>query len=685
LLIDLGEGFVLRSSIAVPPSPSGSGRRGIDFIIEAEAARLRLDSSSEGGNVHPAAFRLRRLTGAEYLARSAGSAVTHFRMVGHSAPWIAKRALTKLGDLGPAGFVRKLRDIGNSAASRAQDYERWIALHETPEADSALAEAIKGLETPLFSILMPVYETPKEFLRAAIESVLAQSYRHWQLCIVDDASQSTHVQDILKEYAAGDSRVQFKILPENRGISGATNEAFALSRGTWVVLLDHDDLLSRNALAELALAIRHNPSVDILYSDEDKIGAGGYRFDPHFKSAFAPELLHSQNYLNHLTACRSASVARVGGWRKKFDGSQDYDLILRLIEQPGCTVKHIPKVLYHWRATEGSTALTESEKSYAFDAGLEALRDHLSRCGVSAEAMAAPETNFYRVRYRCPEPTPLVSIVIPSRDQVELLQACIGSVQSLTTYRNVEILVVDNNSTQRAAIRYLDELQKTPGIRVLQYKEPFNFAAINNFAVRHAKGQILALLNNDLEVISPDWLTEMVSFAVRPEIGCVGAKLYYRDGSIQHAGVVLGIGGVAGHAHKYFPRQHPGSFFRLKIVQNFSAVTGACLVVKKELYESVSGMDEINLPVAFNDVDLCLKIGKLGFRHVWTPYAELYHHESVSRGSEDTQEKRARFLAEVEYMRRTWNLANDPYYSPNLTLHREDFSIGYDRVSAVAR
>jgi GT2 family glycosyltransferase len=404
--------------------------------------------------------------------------------------------------------------------------------------------------------------------------------------------------------------------------------------------------------------------------------AGGRRYDPYFKPDFSRELFRSQNYLNHLTVHRAENIRAVGGWRPGFEGSQDYDLNLRVMERiDPRAIRHIPKVLYHWRAAEGSTAASGSEKTYAYDAGFKALDEHARRTGLNAVVEAAPDTPFYRVRLLLPERRPLVSLIIPTRDRVDLLKGCVESILSRTIYENYEIIVIDNNSREPETQAYLAQLRQRANARVLSYAGSFNYSAINNFAVGHASGEIVGLINNDIEAISPEWLGEMVSWAVQPDIGCVGAKLYYADQRIQHAGVILGLGGVAGHSHKYASREDPGYFYRLKVVQNLSAVTGACLLVRKEIYDAVGGLNERDLKIAFNDVDFCLRVREAGYSNVWTPYAELYHLESMSRGLEDDLEKIRRFQSEIAYMKERWALENDPFYSPNLTRDREDFSI----------
>ena len=467
----------------------------------------------------------------------------------------------------------------------------------------------------------------------------------------------------------------------NGHISEATNSAFELAEGEWIALLDHDDLLRSHALAEVALEIDRHPEAELIYSDEDKLDAKGKRYEPNFKPDFSRELFRSQNYLNHLTVHRAKNVRAVGGWRQGFEGSQDYDLSLRIFERVDArNIRHIPKILYHWRAVKGSTASSGGEKSYAYEAGLRALQEHVSRMKLDATVEPVPDVPFYRLRFAVPEPRPLVSLIIPTRDKLDLLRGCVKSILTKTTYKPFEIIVVDNGSVEAETLAYFRKIRRRKNVRVLSWDRPFNYSALNNFAVSQSKGAIVGLINNDIEVISPDWLTEMVSWAVQEDIGCVGAKLYYANDTIQHAGVILGIGGVAGHSHKYFPRHHIGYYSRLKLVQNLSAVTGACLLVRKTVYEKIGGLDEKHLTVAFNDVDFCIRVREAEYRNVWTPYAELYHLESVSRGLEDSPEKQMRFRKEVVFMKDRWSekLTKDPFYSANLTLEKEDFSINIE-------
>lgn len=563
------------------------------------------------------------------------------------------------------------------------DYKSWIKQVERAEySDSKMEMLQQSLQyRPTISVIMPTYNTSELFLRRAIESVRAQSYFNWELCIADDASPQAHVSQVLEEYAQQDERIKTVIRERNGHISAASNSALALATGEFVALLDHDDELAQHALLVIVGAINRNPSVQILYSDEDKIDEQGNRSQPHFKPDWNPDLFFSQNYVCHLSVYRRHLLTRIGSFRTGVEGSQDHDLLLRCLPYVQAEdILHVPKVLYHWRMFEGSTALAPKEKSYTTEAGIKALRDFFSEQGrhdISVEAGALPNT--YRLHYPIPNPKPLVSLLIPTRDMLGLLRQCIQSILEKTAYKNYEILILDNDSVQPATHEYLEALQtRQAHVRVLPYRHSFNFSAINNFGVEHAQGEIIGLINNDIKVINAEWLSEMVSHALRPEIGCVGAKLYYDDDTIQHAGVIVGVGGVAAHSHKHFHRNDPGYFGRLKVVQNLSAVTAACLIVRKKVYEEVGGLEEDNLRVAFNDVDFCLKVREAGYLNLWTPYAELYHLESKSRGAEDTPEKQARFHREIEYVMNKWGemLRCDPFYNKNLSLDTDDFSLG---------
>lgn len=571
-----------------------------------------------------------------------------------------------------------------------RDYAAWVRRFDTPSLEALVAlraelEALPAEKRPLISILLPVYNPPEQWLVKAIESVRQQLYPHWELCIADDASREPHVRRVLEDYAQRDQRIKVTFRSQNGHISAASNSALELAQGEFVALLDHDDELAARALADVVLALARRPGLEFIYSDEDKIDELGRRFDPYFKPDWNPDLLLGQNYTCHLSVFRTARMRRIGGFRVGFEGSQDWDLVLRFTadvrpEQ----VCHLPRVLYHWRAIPGSTALVINEKSdYPFIAARKALTEHLAHQGIGAELISVAG-HHWRIRHPLPTPAPKVSIIIPTRNAADLLRLGIGSILAKTTYPDFEIIVVNNRSNDPATLAYFDELRGL-GVRVVDYDAPFNFSALNNFAVRAAAGSVLAFLNNDLEVINGDWLEEMVSQAVRPGIGAVGSMLYYPDDTVQHAGVILGLtgpagrDGVAGHAFKDAKRGAEGQRNRLRLAQNYSAVTAACLVIRREIFEQVGGFNETDLPVAFNDIDFCLRVRQAGHRNLWTPFAELYHHESASRGAEDTPEKLERFAREAAYMRRTWGrlLDRDPAYNPNLSLTQEDFSLAF--------
>lgn len=562
------------------------------------------------------------------------------------------------------------------------DYAEWVRRYDTltDEVHSTLAECVAALKAPpLISVLMPVYNPQPAWLEAAIESVRGQIYQNWELCIADDASTDGAVQDVLRRYQAMDARIKVVFRETNGHISAATNSALAMATGSWICLFDHDDLLTEHALFWIAHAIASHPDAGLVYSDEDKINDDGQRVEPHFKPDWNYALFLSYNLICHLAAYRTDVVRKLGGFRTGFEGAQDYDLALRYVEtlQPRQIV-HIPRVLYHWRVHAASTAMAGESKPYALIAGEKALNEHFARTGVAAQALAQPR-GYYRIRYALPTDPPLVSLIIPTRNGEDLVRQCIRSIRDKTTYHNYEIILIDNGSDDPSALRYFQELSEKEGVRVLRDDRPFNYSALNNRAVTQARGEFVALINNDIEVISPDWLSEMVSWAVQPGIGAVGARLLYPQGQLQHGGVVLGLGGVAGHSHKHFPRDHPGYFHRAIVTQEFSAVTAACLLIRKSIYEAVGGLEEKALTVAFNDVDFCIRVREAGYRNVYVPYAELYHHESVSRGSEDTPEKVVRSQSEVAYMKSRWAdvLVDDPAYSPNLTQDYEDFSYAW--------
>ncbi|WP_217907233.1 glycosyltransferase [Janthinobacterium sp. PC23-8] len=566
------------------------------------------------------------------------------------------------------------------------DYAAW--LHRYDVLDDERRAALRTRQEffavqPLISVVMPTYNPKPGWLVEVIESVRQQIYPHWELCIADDCSSNAEIRTILERYQREDSRIKVVFRPKNGHISAASNSAIEVATGDWIALLDHDDLLSEQALFWVAEAINQKPDARLIYSDEDKIDADGVRFGAYFKTDWNRPLFYSQNMISHLGVYHAALVREVGGFQVGMEGSQDYDLALRCIERiEDHQIHHIARVLYHWRVHQESTAMSSDAKPYAQMAGERALTAHFARRGVNATVERVKDS--YRVRYALPDHPPLVSLIIPTRNGLELLRTCVQSVLALTTYPNYEILIVDNGSDDPATLDWLRDVQGDQRVRVLRDDRPFNYSALNNGAVRHARGELLGLLNNDLEVITPDWLDEMVSHALQPGIGAVGARLWYPDNTLQHGGVIVGLGGVAGHAHVHMARQHDGYFGRTSLLSAFSAVTAACLVIRKSIFQEVDGLNETDLAVAFNDVDFCLRVRELGYTNMLTPYAELYHYESATRGLDDTPEKSARFNREVEYMKRRWEplLQHDPAYSPNLSLLYSDFSLAWPPRSA---
>ncbi len=568
---------------------------------------------------------------------------------------------------------------GRWTRTRPVDYTSWIIQNDMlTDADRLhIGRHIDALHyKPKFSILMPAYNTPGRYLRPAIDSVLAQLYRDWELCIVDDASSSGEVRDILEEYARQDTRIRVAFRETNGGISACTNTALSMASGDWVVLMDHDDLLSEHALYLVAEALNRHPDAAIVYSDEDHIDARGERSQPYFKPDWDYDLFLGQNLISHLGAYR-ADLARRVGFREGFDGSQDWDFALRVLDaEPGAKVHHIPFILYHWRQTD--QAFSTKSLARACDAAERAVNDHFARTGQAAVAAPEGHSSYLRVRRELPAQRPLVSVVIPTRDRSELLRICIAGLVERTDYAPLEIIVVDNGSGEAEALSFLAELRARDDVRVVEDSGPFNFSRLVNRGVAASSGDVCVLLNNDIDVIHADWLDEMVSHTLRPEVGAVGAKLYYANDTIQHGGVMLGLLHVAGHVHRHAPRQSPGHFNRLNLTHNLSCVTAACLAIRREAFDEMGGFNEQDLAVSFNDVDFCIRLRQAGYRIIWTPHAELYHYESLSRGDPNkTPESAARNSSEVTYMRAQWGpvLDNDPFYNPNLSLDTESFDI----------
>lgn len=587
-----------------------------------------------------------------------------------------------LGYLKRNGLKSTLRRISLEQDKQSDEsYQTWIAQNENWDRHLIKKEIEDFSYQPKISILMPTYNVEEKWLTKCIESVIGQFYGNWELCIADDHSTDESVRPLLEKFAAEDDRIKLFFRPENGHISRATNSALKIATGEFVALLDNDDELAPIALYEVVKLLNRQPDLDLIYSDEDKIDMEGRRFDPAFKPDWSPDLLLGTNYISHLGVYRKTIMDKIGGFRVGLEGSQDYDLVLRFTEQTTADkIGHIPQILYYWRILPSSTAADQSTKSYAFDAGLTAVQDAIQRRGIKATVTHAAGNGLYDVNYEILSED-LVSVIIPTKNGYDDVKRCIDSIISLTTYGNYEIILADNGSDDPKMTtlyqRYQEQLGERFVVEVIDI--PFNYSRINNLAAKKAKGKYLLFLNNDTEVITPEWMTKMVSFAQFSRIGCVGAKLYYPNQTIQHAGVVLGLGGAAGHVHHTFPRGDFGYFGKLEINVNYLAVTAACMMMRSKDFAELGGFNE-DLTVAFNDVDLCLREYETGHDNVWLHGAELYHFESQSRGYENTPEKLARFEAETAYMEEKYQkyIENDPYYNPNLTRQGGNLAVRVD-------
>jgi GT2 family glycosyltransferase len=550
-----------------------------------------------------------------------------------------------------------------------QSYGLWLESQEEFAQQQLPDQSVRQGYQPVLSILLSVGSPRLDWLRECLASVLQQSYPHWQLCITVKKSLDSDIKALLEDCEGQDERVQIVHLAPADGACSLQNKALAMAQGPFVALLGENDCLATNALWCVADALQEQPLVGMVYSDEDAVSASGERCNPQFKPDWNPDLLLAQNYVQDLCFYRLDLVRRVGGFQEVVEGAQGYGMALRIgYELAADQIMHIPKVLYHRR----QRAMLSS------GAEVDVVREFIRKRESNAIVEPGEYPGTSRVIWPVPMAKPLVSMLIPTRDRIEILQPCVDAILARTDYQDFEVLILDNQSTCPDTLAYMETVsQRDSRVRVLRWNHAFNYSAINNYGARQARGDILALVNNDIEPIGSGWLTEMVRQVCRPDIGCVGAKLYYPNDTVQHGGVILGIGGVAGHAHKYFSRNASGYLGRLKVAHNLSAVTAACLLIRKSVFFEVDGLNEAHLTVAFNDVDLCIKVREAGYRNVWTPYAELYHHESVSRGADDNPRKRARAAAEVEYMRSTWGelLDKDPAYNLNLTLVHEDFSL----------
>lgn len=582
---------------------------------------------------------------------------------------------------GPRASVNRLRQLSDPLRF-AVDYQTWLEAFHTPSPEERSAMQSWALcldQPPRIAVLMPVYNPQPDWLQQAIDSVREQLYPHWQLCIADDCSTDPRIRRILEAAAAADERIQVLFREQNGHICACSNSALGLVDAPWLALLDHDDVLTEDALVWVAKAIINHPEGMMFFSDEDKLDPSGSRFDPYCKGDWNSVLMEGQNMFSHLGVYSTALVRELGGFRLGLEGSQDHDLALRCSEQlQREQIVHIPRILYQWRVHPESTAGGAKAKPYTQTAAHRAVLEHLRRRGLPVQSLSWKATGF-RAHLALPDVVPKVSVIVPTRNGLAVLKPCLTTLLERTRYADFEVLVVDNGSDDPATLAYLHDLQQAGRIFLLRDDSPFNYSALNNRAVAQAHGELICLLNNDIEVIQPDWLEELVVQALRPGVGAVGAKLLYPNRTIQHAGVLLGVGGVANHAHLGWPADHPGYFSRAQLVQEVAAVTAACLLVRREHYEAVGGLDAHHLKVAFNDVDFCLKLRALGLQNLYTPFAVLIHHESVSRGADLSPEKAARFAREVATMQDRWGdqLLNDPAYSPNLNLTKPDFRLAW--------
>lgn len=604
--------------------------------------------------------------------------------------FMAKRAGQLLGKAadalkynGPeALWVKTYNKLFNPAMRRV-NYSDWIKKHLPSDRVLALQSKEDFAMSPLISIVVPCFRTPEKYLRELVNSVKGQSYGKWELILSDGSGPDSPIRGLLKELEESDERIRVISHKEQKGISENTNAAIAAAGGSWIAFADHDDILVKSALYEAVKLINERGDTEVIYTDEDKIGTGDQLLQPNMKPDWDPDFLNSVNYICHLLLVKKSTLDGVrftdGDGRTcwldpAYDGAQDHDLLLRLSERTE-RIAHIPKVLYHWRFFEGSTAADPESKTWAFEAGKRAVQAHYDRLGWPAEVCEGEYPGLYRTIWKWEE-KPMVSVIIPNKDHIDDLKKCLHSMAEHVKWPSFEILVIENNSTEESTFTAYSEMEEDPLIRVIHYEGPFNYSAINNFGAREAKGEYLLLLNNDTEFIT-DAMTLMMGYAMRPDVGAVGARLYYGDDTIQHAGAIIGWGGVAGHAFVNQKRGETGYQHRIICQQDMSAVTAACMMVRKEVFDRVGGFTE-ELAVAFNDIDLCMKIRKEGYLIVYEPYAELYHYESKSRGLENTPEKKSRFGKELTFFRKRWPEIlrdGDPYYSPNLSMITQDFSL----------
>lgn len=600
------------------------------------------------------------------------------KMTGEKIGVYYRKGMRYLKLHGAAGFAKKLVKKAEDYKNRPYPYTKWYPEHMALESELEQQRKTTFAYAPLISIVIPLYNTPVPYLKELLDSVQSQTYQNFQLCLAD-GSDNSRTGDYIRENYGTDKRIQYKLLENNAGISENTNEAIKMATGEFIMFSDHDDTLAPNALFEIVKEMNEHPGTDVVYTDEDKVTMDGKRyFDPHFKPDFNLDMLRCNNYICHIFVVKREILEQVGMLRKEFDGAQDFDFILRCCEKAE-NIRHVAKILYHWRNHPASTAGNPESKMYAYEAGRNAVQAHYDRIGMKAEVSMTEQWGRYRTKLFV-EGEPLVTIIIPNKDHKKELKTCVDSLFEKTSYQNFEILIIENNSTGKEIFAYYKELEAAhENVRVLTWEKEFNYSAINNFGAEHARGEYLLLLNNDIEVKTENWMEEMLSYCQREDVGIVGAKLLFPNEKIQHAGVILGMGpsGTAGHLFYNFPGDQFVYAGRSQTTQDLSAVTAACMMVKKELYQKVGGMDEA-FQVAFNDIDFCLRVRETGKLVVFQAYAELYHHESLTRGYETSQKNKKRFKEEIKLFKTRWKdilEAGDPYYNPNLTLRRSDCTL----------
>lgn len=626
--------------------------------------RLRDKLFPEGGKIRSYLRTANRFVKSIFNKQYVKEQITKIKEKGWRVTWIEMKRYMIMG----------------TAAEPEEFYQIWINKNEPNEEELEKQKNTKFEINPKISIIIPMYNTPEKFFEELVDGLIEQTYPNWELCLADGSPEKN---EKLEKIYKKDERIKYKFIGENKGISGNTNAALELATGDYIALLDHDDLLPKFSLYEIVKCINKNPDVDFIYTDEDKFEElGGKRYDPYFKSDFAPDTLRANNFICHFSIFKKELMNELGGFRSEFDGAQDYDIILRMSEKAKKII-HIPKILYHWRVHALSTAKSGgTAKPYAYEAGIKAVQAHIDRIGLKGKVVSGNTLGTYKVNYEI-KGNPKVSIIIPNKDYVSTLKVCLKSIAKLTTYENYEVIVVENNSEEQKTFDYYDEINGKDKVKVVKYPEKgFNYSKIINYGVANSDGEYIIQLNNDTELITPNWIEEMLGFAQREDVGAVGAELFYPDKSIQHAGIIIGIGGVAGHVFRNIPHGMHGYFSKDAMIQNMSAVTAACMMAPRKMYEAVGNMDE-KFEVAFNDVDFCLKIREQGKLIVYNPYVQFIHYESKSRGFEDTLEKQKRFQGEIERFQKRWKkiLKNgDPYYNINLRLDNDQCAIKPEKV-----